>query len=149
MQTEFNYEIRVKLNTLADASKVIQILDVAGYKEIEMGPPRGHFPGEILAKMVKATRGHHNRMILRALYRLGAIDRERGVEIDKVIEEMKKDLESVNLSQGHPEGVLSRTVTMVTSAILAEKHGWVNYDKKQMPRKFWLTNNGIEKSKSM
>ena len=149
MQSEYHYEIRVKVNTLADASKAIQILDMAGYKEVEMGPPRGHFPGEILAKMVKATRGRLNKMILSALCRLGAVDSEHAAEIDKVIEEMKNDLESANLAKGHPEGVLLRTVTMVTPAILAEKHGWVNYDKKQMPRKFWLTENGIEKLKSM
>lgn len=147
MYAEDVYEVRVRVKTLADASKVIQMLDTAGYKEVEMGPPRGHFPGEMFARMALTARGRLNKMILRALYRLGAVDREHGVEINKVIEEMKKDPESANLARGPPEGVLSRTVTMVAHAILAEKHGWVSYDQKQTPRRFWLTEKGIEKAK--
>jgi len=147
MRVEDAYEVRVKVKTLTDASKVIQILDTAGYKEVEMGPPRGHFPAEMFARMVMTTRGRLNKMILRALYRLGAANEEHGVEIDKVVEEMKRDPESANLARCSSEGVLSRTVTMVTHAILVEKHGWVSYDRKQTPRKFWLTEKGIEKSK--
>ena len=148
MRVEDTYEIRIKVKTLTEASKVIQILDAAGYKGVEMGPPREHFHPEMFARMVMATRGHFNRMILRALYRLGAVDEDHGVDIDKVIEEMRRDPESSNLARCSSEGILSRTVRMVTHAILVEKHGWVSYDRKQIPRKFWLTEKGIEKSKS-
>lgn len=152
MHTEDEYEVRVRVKTLADASKIIQALDTAGYKDVEMGTPRAHFPTEMFGRMAEAARGRRhylwiNRLILRALYRLGAVDREHGVEIDKVVKEMKKNPESVNLAQHSSNGILSRTVTMVAHAILAEKHGWVSYDPGQTPRRFWLTEKGIEKAK--
>ena len=149
MNIEDVYEVRVRVKSLADASKVIQVLDTAGYEKVEMGPAREHFPAEKFARIAEAMRGRLNKMILGALYRLGAMDREHGVVIDKVVDEMREDSESANLARGSPEGVLTRTVTMVAHAILAEKHGWVNYDSKQTPRKFWLTEKGIEKAKSM
>lgn len=148
MQAETQYEVRVRVRTLSDASKIIQILDTAGYKDVEMGPPRGPFPAEMFAKLAEATRGRLNKMILRALHRLGAVDKEHGVEVDKVVDEMKKDSQTGDLARCSPEGILARTVAMIAPAVLAEKHGWVSYDPRQTPRRFWLTEKGIEEAKS-
>lgn len=148
MQAEGLYEIRVRVKTLGDASKIIQILDEAGYREVEMGPPRGPWPTELSTRMAETVRGRLNKMILRALHRLGALDKEHAVDADKIVEEMKKDRESGGLVQCSPEGILTRTVAMIAPAILAEKHGWVSYDAEQTPRRFWLTKIGIQEARS-
>jgi len=144
VQVEGIYEIRVRVKTLADASKIIQWLDTAGYKELEMGPPRPPLPPR--PPFPEEMGGRLNKIILGALYRLGAVDKEHGVEVDKVVEEMKKDPEFGDHVRWSPEGIIARTVAMVAPAILAEKHGWVSYDPAQTPRRFWLTQKGIEET---
>lgn len=148
MNAEEIYEVRVRVKTLTDASKLFQLLDTAGFKEVDMGPLREPFPAPLFSRMKEDFRGNINKKILKALYRLGAMDMEHAVETEKVVEEMKKDLASENLPARFSEGILSRTVTMITHAILVERHGWVSYDKKQYPRRFWLTDKGVEKIKN-
>ncbi len=147
MLPESIYEVKVRAKTLAEALKIIQLLDTSGYKEVEMGPPRPP-PTGMITRMAYHFRGRLNKIILRALHRLGAVDREHGVEADKLVGEMKRDTISGYYVRSSSEGIISRTVTMVCSAILAEKHGWVSYDLEQTPRIFWLTEKGIEKARS-
>ena len=146
MQSEGLYEVRVRVKTLAEVLKIIEALDTAGYKDVEMGPPRRPFPIEVDAKIFDAIRGRLNKIILRALYRLGAVDEEHGVEIDKIVEEIRKDPDSGGLLRYAPEGILARTVAMLSSAILAERHGWVSYVSEQTSKRFWLTDRGIEEA---
>lgn len=147
MQSERLYEVRVRIRTLAEASKVIRVLDDAGYKDVEMGPAQGPFAPAMVAGIAEVLRGHLNKIILGALNRLGAVDREHGVEIDKIVEEMKNDADSGELVRRSPEGIVIRTVAMVSTAILAERRGWVSYDPQQTPRRFWLTEKGAEEAK--
>jgi len=152
MQTEGVYEVRVRVKTLADASKIIQLLDSSGYRDVAMGPPGAPlgrpFHPETFAKMGLLVRGRLNKTILRALYRLEAVDREHGVEVSRILEEMKKDSEVGEFVLCLPEGVLTRTVAMITPAVLAGKHEWVSYDPGQAPLRFWLTEKGIKEAKS-
>ncbi len=148
MEPERLYEVRVRVNTLREASKIIQMLDSEGYKDVEMGPPRPAFPRIIAARMARAVRGRLNKMIMRALDRLGAADEKHGVEANKIVEEMKKDPEFGELVRCSPEGIFIRTVTMVSSKVLADRYGWVKYDPESTPRRFWLTERGIREAKS-
>ncbi|MFQ6135016.1 MAG: hypothetical protein ACE5KU_04290 [Nitrososphaerales archaeon] len=147
MRAGERYEVRVRVKTLSEASKVIQTLDELGYRDVEMSLPRGPWPTGMFAKIAETVRGRLNKMILRALYRLGASDKEHGVEVDKIVEEMRNDPESGGLVQCSPEGILTRTVAMIAPAILAEKHRWVSYGPEQTPRRFWLTEKGIKEAK--
>jgi len=149
VQAEGVYEVRVKVKTLSEASKIIQILDEAGYRDVEMGPPRAPHHTAMLAKMAETVRGRVNRMILRAMHRLGALNREHAVDAERIVEEMKNDPESGGLVKcSHHEGVLTRTVAMIASSILAEKYGWVGYDPDCAPRRFWLTDKGVREVES-
>jgi hypothetical protein len=135
------YEIRVKVGSLTDVSKIIQILDEAGYKDVEMGP---------IAGASEVMKGHFNEAILRALHELDATDKKHAVDIEKIILQMRQIPKFRELLRVHgrmrcaSKGVLDRTVTMIASAILADKYGWVSYDATQAPRKFWLTKKGLE-----
>jgi len=145
VQAEGSYEVRVRAKTLSDVLKIIRALDTAGYKDVEMGRPRRLFPPQADGKIFEAIRGRLNKIILRALYRLGALDEKHGVEIERVIEEMRKDPDCGELLRYAPEGILVRTVAMLSHAILAERHGWVGYIPGQT-RRFWLTDKGIEEA---
>jgi len=67
---------------------------------------------EMFTKMAETIRGRLNKMILRAMHRLGASDKEHAVEADKIVKEIKKDPESGGLVQCSPEGILLRTVVI-------------------------------------
>ncbi len=125
MQTEGMYEVRARVRTLADASKIIQLLDSVGYKEVGIGPPRPHLSTEMFAKAAEAIRGRLNKMVLRALQRLEAFDEKHGLEVEKMVEKMKNDHAHGDLVRCSPEGIIARTVSMVAPAVLAEKIGWV------------------------
>jgi len=148
MQVEGHYEVRVKAKNLADASKIIQILDEAGYREVEMGPPRPPLPTEAIVRAAEVVRGRFNEAILKALRELGATDKEHASSVEEVIAQMKKNPEFAGLFECTPQGILSRTINMIASAILADKHGLVSYDEKQVPRKFWLTKKGTAKAEA-
>ena len=139
------YEVRVKVKTLADASKIIQILDEAGYREVEMGPPRPPLPIEPMARAAEVMRGRFNMAILKALQELGATDKEHASSVEEIIAQMGKDPKFAELLECMPQGILSRTINMIASGILADKHGLVSYDEREVPRKFWLTGKGAQK----
>lgn len=147
MITEGPYEIRVRVKTLADTMKIIQLLDSAGYRDVEMGPPMRPFPPRMFARMAETVRGRVNKVVLRAIQCLGAVDKDHGVTVDKIVKEMKRDPEFGDMVRCSPEGVLERTVAMIAPAVLAERHGWVSYDPGQFPRRFWLTPEGIRELK--
>jgi len=149
MQFENLYEVRVKVKTLADASKVIQILDEAGYREVEMGPPRPPLPIEPVARAAAVMRGRFNIAILKALQELGATDKEHALSVEEIIAQMEKTPKFVGLLECMPQGILSRTVNMIASVVLADKHGLVSYDEKGIPRKFWLTEKGAQKANAL
>lgn len=151
LQEENIYEVRVKVKTLAEVSELLQLLDKVGYKDVEMGAPRPLFLMEGRRKFTEVAKGRFNKLILRALHELGATDREHAIEIRKIIQQMGKNSEFKDLLQAHharlqctSKGILARTVAMITSAILADKYGWVQYDATQAPKKFWLTKRGLE-----
>jgi len=144
IQAENQYEVRVKVKTLSDASKIIQMLGEIGYKDVEMGPPRPAFPMEAVAKAAEAMKGRFNEAILRALYELKATDKEHAADVERIIVQLKKNPEFAGLLECTSEGILSRTITMIASAILADKSGLVSYDATQIPKKFWLTKKGVE-----
>ena len=134
MQTEDSYEVRVRVRSLAETSKVIQVLDAAGHRDVEKGRGREPFPLALMtANLAEAFQGRLNRIILRALYRLRSVDKEHGMEIDEIVEEMKKDTDIGEFLRHALEGVLTRTVAIVASAILSERHGWLIYDSEQVP----------------
>ncbi len=138
------YEIRIKVKTLADVSKILMMLDKAGYRDVEVGPPLPRFPIEVIKRTAEVMRGRFNEAILKALYELRAADKESAVDVEKIIEQMGKNRDFAELLKCTPLGVLKRTVTMIASAILADKYGLVIYDDKQTPKKFWLTKKGLE-----
>jgi hypothetical protein len=142
MTAENQYEVRVKVRDLADASKIIKLLGELGYKDVEMGPPRPAFPIGVMARTAEMMRGRFNRAILRALHELKAVDREHAADAEKIIMQLRKNPELAGLFECVPKGIQSRTVTMIASAILGDKHGLVNYDAMQVPRKFWLSEKG-------
>jgi hypothetical protein len=153
LQIEDIYEIRVKVKTLAEVSEVIRMLGKAGYKDVEMGPPRPLFLMKDKRGAAEVTKGRFNELILRALHDLGATDKEHAVDVEKIIQQMKQNPEFRDLLKAHAhlrcasKGILTRTVTMITSAILADKHGLVHYDATQTPKKFWLTRKGSNKQR--
>lgn len=153
MQTENEYEIRVRVRTLAEVSEVLQMLDKAGYKNVEMGPPRPLLPTEEMRRAAEVVKGHFNEAILRALRELKATDKEHAADVERIILQMKRNPEFRDLLRAHArlrcasKGVLYRTVTMIASAILADKYGLVSYDATQLPKKFWLTKKGLEQTK--
>lgn len=146
MQSEESYEIRVRVRTLAEASRVIGLMDGAGYRDVEMVSFRGSVFGgsPVVANFAEALKGHLNRIIVKAMFRLGAVNRESGVEVHKIVEEMKRDSASGEFVRLAPEGILTRTVSMVSAAILADRHEWLSYSPQQTPRRFWLTEKGVE-----
>lgn len=153
METENEYEIRVRVKTLTDVSKIIQMLDKAGYKNVEMGHPRPLLSIEEVRKGIEVMKGHFNEAILMALSELNAVDREHAVDVEKIVQQMDKNPEFRDLLRAHArvrcasKGVLSRTVTMIASAILADRYGLVSYDVSHVPRIFWLTKKGLEQVK--
>lgn len=148
MQVEGSYEIRVRVKTLADVSKIMQIMDEAGFREVEMGPPRPSLPTEAIAKAAEVVRGRFNHAILKALQELGATDKEHASSVEEIIGQMKKNPEFTGLLECTSEGILKRTITMIASAVLADKHGFAGYDATQVPRQFWLTKKGTAKAEA-
>jgi DNA-directed RNA polymerase specialized sigma54-like protein len=138
---ESGYEIRVRVRTLTDVSKIIQILDERGYRNIEMEP---------ITEATEIMKGRFNEAILMALQELDATDKKHAINVEKIILQMRQIPKFRELLSAHgrmrciSKGVLNRTVTMIASAILADKYGWVSYDATQVPRKFWLTKKGLE-----
>ncbi len=135
----------MKAEDLADARKIIQILDDAGFSEIEMGPFRTFWPRDHMSHM-EAYRGHFKRMILKTMLDLKAFDRKRSVGVGDIVKKIKSGAEH-NLSFCSHEGVLTRTVSMIASAVLAGKYGWVEVDGPKASRRFWLTEAGVKAAK--
>jgi hypothetical protein len=150
LEIENGYEIRVRVKTLTEASKIIQMLDNAEYKNVEMGRPRPMFLREDVRRATEVMKGQFNKAILMALRELNAVDREYAVDVEKIVLQMDKNPEFRGLLRAHArvrcasKGVLSRTVTMIASAILADRYGLVSYDMSHVPRRFWLTKKGLE-----
>ncbi|MEE9586264.1 MAG: hypothetical protein V3W09_05110 [Nitrososphaerales archaeon] len=138
---ENRYEVRVKIKDLAEATKVIQMLGDAGYKDVEMSSSRTFWPRDHITHM-EAHRGYFKRMILNAMSDLKALDRKRAVSVDDIVEKMKSSTELDLNRCSH--GVLTRTVSMITPAVLASRYGWVEVDDSKTPRRFWLTEAGVK-----
>jgi len=147
MRAEVPYEVRVKVKTLADVSKIIHILDDAGYRDVEMGPPRPMLPFAAMARAAGVVRGRFNKVILKALQELGATSKEHASSAEEIIEHLRKNPEFAGLLECAPPGILIRTVNMIASATLADRHEMVSYDEEQVPRRFWLTRKGLERSR--
>jgi hypothetical protein len=116
-----------------------------------MGRP-SLFPREQVGA-AEVMKGHFNEAILTALRELNAVDREHAVDVEKIVLQMNKNPKFRDLLRAHArlrcasKGILSRTVTMIASAILAAKYGLVSYDVSHVPRRFWLTKKGLEQVK--
>ncbi|MFQ6134723.1 MAG: hypothetical protein ACE5KU_02765 [Nitrososphaerales archaeon] len=144
---ENGYEVRVKVRDLAGATKIIQMLSDAGYTDVEMGSSRTFWPRDHMNRM-EAYRGYFKRMILKAMLDLNALDRKRAVSVDDIVGKIRSGTE-LHLHRCSREGVLTRTVSMITSAVLAGRYGWVEVDGSKTPRRFWLTEAGVKAAKEI
>jgi len=147
MKDEDGYEVRVKVEDLTDAVKVIDTLRKAGYTKIEMGPPRAAMPIHIMKRMAEAYRGRFNKIVLKALLELNAVDKAHAAQVEDIVEKIRGSL-GHDLTKFLPHGILSRTVSMIAAGVLAGKYGWVEFDMSQMPRRFWLTEEGVREARS-
>ena len=142
------YEVRVLVSTLDDATKLLRVLEEAGYSQVSMGQPSmsASTPTRALLDRAKSTLNKLNDWVIMALYKSGAKDREHGVTADKIVSALQGLPETEDLFSMRGEGVVSRTVSMVASSVLGDKLSWIAYERAQ-PRTFWLTGEGTKKAK--
>jgi hypothetical protein len=142
------YEVRVVVANLDDASNLLRVLNEAGYSQVSMGQPvsgGGHVADGIFER-AKSSLNRLNDWIMIALSKSEANDKTHGISADKIVSALQGMPETGDLFNSRGEGIVSRTVSMVASSVLADKLGWVDYEKKQ-PRVFWLTPAGEKKAK--
>jgi hypothetical protein len=141
------YEVRVMVSTLDDASKLLRVLEQAGYSQVSMGAPNtgAPVPTHALLDKAKSSLNRLNDWIVIALYKTGAMDREHRVTADKIVSALQAMPETGELFDVRGEGVVSRTVSMVASAVLGEKLSLIAFERSQ-PRTFWLTREGAKKA---
>lgn len=143
-----SYEIRVAVNSLDQASQLMKILAENGFDEVSMARPFAqddqshHRAHSELARSGNAL-GRFNELILASLYRSGARSKSRSVTIEEIVENMKQIRGGQEIMESKGEGIISRTISMVASAVLGNKYGWVAYEDTE-PRKYWLTEKGLE-----
>jgi hypothetical protein len=143
-----SYEVRVIVDSLERASELMQILSESGFDEVSMtrslasedqAPSRGH------AEWARSSGefGQFNELILASLYRSGARNKAKSVSIEDIVENMRQIRGGQEILKTKGTGIVSRTVSMVASAVLGNKYGWVAYEDSE-PRKYWLTEKGLE-----
>lgn len=87
-----------------------------------------------------------NDWIVMAMYKAGATDKAHATTSDKVVRALQTLPDARELIGSRGEGIVSRTVSMVASAVVGDKMSLVAYEKTQ-PRKFWLTADGVRKAR--
>lgn len=142
------YEVKVLVSTLEEASDLLKALGERGYDKVSMGPPAQSTPAPTGALLDEARTSLNkmNNWITSALYKLGATEKGRGVTAEKVVATMRDFPEAGSLFVSRGEGVVSRTVSMVASAVLGSKFSLVAHDNAT-PRRFWLTPAGAKKAR--
>jgi hypothetical protein len=142
------YEVRVLVSTLDDASKLLKVLEQEGYSQVSMGQPSTGAPvhTEALLDRAKSSLNKLNDWIVISLYKAGAVDKAHATTTDKVVSVLRILPDARELIETRGEGIVSRTVSMVASAVVGDKMALAAYEKTQ-PRKFWLTQEGVKKAK--
>ena len=142
------YEVRVLVSTLDDASKLLKVLEERGYSQVSMGQPsvNAQVPTGALLDRAKSSLNKLNDWIVIALYRAGAVDKAHATTSNKVVSVLQILPDARELIGTRGEGVVSRTVSMVASAVVGDKMALAAYEKTQ-PRKFWLTSEGVKKAR--
>lgn len=100
----------------------------------------------VLQDQAKSSLNRLNNWVVIALYKLDATEKGKGATAEKIVGVLKGLPETGGLFDSHSEGAVSRTVSMIASAVLGDMFSWVAYEKTQ-PRGFWLTQEGVEKAR--
>ncbi len=138
------YDVKIGVKSLEEASRLMVLLELNGFSHVSMTPAETFDQTYSRERAsLNDSLGRFNEMILAALVRAEASDEKRGVTIDEIITNLKQLHGSKSIFQGRKEGVVSRTISMVASSVLGDKYGWVAYADSE-PRRFWLTEKGIE-----
>jgi 2-keto-3-deoxy-galactonokinase len=142
------YSVKVNVDSLDHASRLLKLLEENGYEDVSMDrllSSEDNSSGQH-AEWVRSSNafGRFNELILTSLFRAGATKKNSSVTIDEIIENMKGLSAGREMLERRGEGVVSRTISMVASAVLGNKYGWIAYDDEKEPRRYWLTQKGLE-----
>lgn len=140
------YEFRVAIPSLEDASKLMKILAENGFNDVSMirlDEDQSHSQHHSEWARASSAFGRFNELILASLYKAGARSETKSVTIEQIIQSLKEIRGGREILEIKGEGIVSRTVSMVASAVLGNKYGWVAY-KDTEPRRYWLTEKGSE-----
>ena len=138
------YEVRVVVPSLEEGSKLLALLGERGYRQVSMGSPSQQTQALNSPQkfdIAKANLNKLNNWILISLYKVRATEKANRVTAEKIVAGLQTLPETKNLFIARSEGVVSRTVSMVASAVLGDKLSWVAYEKEK-PRRFWLNQEG-------
>lgn len=140
------YELKVAIPSLEDASKLMKILAENGFNDVSMirlDEDQSHSQHHSEWARASSAFGRFNELILASLYKAGARSETKSVTIEQIIQSLKEIRGGREILESKGEGIVSRTVSMVASAVLGNKYGWVSY-KDTEPRRYWLTEKGLE-----
>jgi hypothetical protein len=141
------YEVKVVVHSLDEAGRLMKVLGDHGFRGVSMsGPSASHSVAANSYRDSRAALANFNELIIGALRRAGAVDRRSAATVEQMVEALKTLRSAEGVFRSRPEGVVSRTVSMVASAVLADKYSWVAYDPEE-PRRFWLTERGLERAR--
>ncbi len=142
-----SYSVKVKVDSLDHASRLLKLLEENGYEDVSMERLSSSDDNSVRqhAEWARSSNafGRFNELILASLFRAGATNQKVSVTIEEIIENMRGLGGGQEMLEKRGEGVVSRTVSMVASAVLGNKYGWVANDESE-PRRYWLTETGLE-----
>jgi hypothetical protein len=142
------YEVKVMVASLEEAAQLMKLLAANGYSNVSMSQSETRSARSLNAVGSSWARsssafGRFNELILASLYRAGADSKSKSVTIEQIVANLKELRGGQEMLEARGEGIISRTVSMVASAVLANKYGWVGYEDTE-PRRYWLTESGLE-----
>gem|GEM_PF-7022619 len=85
------YEVKFLVPTLDDASKLLKVLEEAGYSQVSMGQPdTGNSPPpHALLDRAKSSLNKLNDWIVISVYKAWGLDRDQATTSDKVVDALR------------------------------------------------------------
>lgn len=140
------YNIEIKVTTLDEVAKVVQSMKNAGFADFSVSPRR--LISDMEEELRKKQSKRHNNFILASLYYAKAFNEKSAKTIEEILDIGTKNLPTQTRITADNEGIARRTMNMIATVVLADKHKLIKYTNTE-PKKFWLTNIGIEPAKKL
>jgi len=147
------YILELKINTLDDVTRLIDIMKKAGFADFSINPRR-RISGIEVDEWRKKKIGRYKNFTLASLDYAKAVDEKSALTVEQILETGLRNLPTrLNVTPDN-EGIARRTINVLAKVTLADKYDFVKYTKTE-PKKFWLTakgeqavNKGIVKDES-